>query len=302
MNLDPQPLPTRVNFVDLSGTGFGKLTVLHYVGEKHGRSMWAVRCECGRISAIPTRSITNRKQPGCGGIGCCINTKEHAIGEIIGPWKILSRAGRDKGNCATWNVACTRCGTQKVVAGADMRRPQGTRCRSEACRGDSWRHLNTDGTMRCTTCKRSFSFDLSHFAKNPAAIGGIGRRCLDCARKYARESDRKRKQKALMHYSNGTMTCACCCESHVEFLTFDHVNGDGAAHRKQIKINTIHAWLIKNNFPLGFRVLCYNCNSALGMFGYCPHDPERMKQDRSGRFAKPLQSSLGDKPIEIDRT
>ena len=26
-----------------------------------------------------------------------------------------------------------------------------------------------------------------------------------------------------------------------------------------------------NSFPPGFRVLCHNCNQALGAYGYCPH-------------------------------
>lgn len=31
-------------------------------------------------------------------------------------------------------------------------------------------------------------------------------------------------------------------------------------------------WLSKHGLPTGFRVLCHNCNSAHGYYGYCPHD------------------------------
>jgi hypothetical protein len=31
-------------------------------------------------------------------------------------------------------------------------------------------------------------------------------------------------------------------------------------------------WIHSNGFPEGFRVLCHNCNSALGYYGHCPHD------------------------------
>jgi hypothetical protein len=63
----------------------------------------------------------------------------------------------------------------------------------------------------------------------------------------------------------------CCGESHYEFLTIDHVNGDGADHRRETNNEDIYRWLERNNFPPGFRVLCMNCNFALGYHGYCPH-------------------------------
>jgi hypothetical protein len=31
--------------------------------------------------------------------------------------------------------------------------------------------------------------------------------------------------------------------------------------------------LIKENFPKEYQILCFNCNLALGFFGYCPHRP-----------------------------
>jgi hypothetical protein len=34
-------------------------------------------------------------------------------------------------------------------------------------------------------------------------------------------------------------------------------------------------WLIRENFPQGFRILCHNCNQARGYYGICPHESER---------------------------
>ena len=31
-------------------------------------------------------------------------------------------------------------------------------------------------------------------------------------------------------------------------------------------------WIIKNNFPKGFQILCHNCNSAKAVYGKCPHE------------------------------
>ena len=88
------------------------------------------------------------------------------------------------------------------------------------------------------------------------------------------EQQKKHKKKVrfevLSHYSNGVPTCACCGEMVLEFLCIDHINGGGSRDRKKTSSN-IYAWLRKNAYPLGFRVLCHNCNSALGFYGYCPH-------------------------------
>jgi hypothetical protein len=54
-------------------------------------------------------------------------------------------------------------------------------------------------------------------------------------------------------------------------LGIDHINGGGTKHRKEIKNFGIYKWLIDNNYPLGYRVLCHNCNCSLGFNGYCPH-------------------------------
>lgn len=87
---------------------------------------------------------------------------------------------------------------------------------------------------------------------------------------YENARAKKRRIDVLAHYGN---SCACCKESRTEFLVIDHINGGGVKHRKELGIEGIgfYQWLIKNGLPEGFRVLCFNCNFALGHFGYCPH-------------------------------
>ena len=86
-----------------------------------------------------------------------------------------------------------------------------------------------------------------------------------------------RLRKAILAaYSNSSPRCACCGETREEFLTIDHVNGDGAKQRREGKRGiAFYLWLVKSDFPEGFRVLCMNCNFSLGMRGYCPHQHER---------------------------
>ena len=65
--------------------------------------------------------------------------------------------------------------------------------------------------------------------------------------------------------------CVCCGETIIEFLTIDHINGGGTKHRKEVVGGRLYDWLIKNNFPEGYQILCMNCNMAEGIFGGCPH-------------------------------
>lgn len=80
----------------------------------------------------------------------------------------------------------------------------------------------------------------------------------------------ERRMIVLLHYGG---KCACCGEAENKFLSIDHVKGGGTKHRKEIgKYGSgFYAWIIKNNFPDGFQVLCHNCNLAKGYYGICPH-------------------------------
>ena len=80
------------------------------------------------------------------------------------------------------------------------------------------------------------------------------------------ENGRKNKVKikklVVDKYSNGTMKCAWCEERRLPCLSVDHIDGGGNAHRKSIRINAgdnFYRWLINQGFPLGFRILCMNC-------------------------------------------
>jgi hypothetical protein len=92
-------------------------------------------------------------------------------------------------------------------------------------------------------------------------------------RGYARKYRKINKKLVFTHYGGNPPKCACCGESHMEFLAIDHINGGGNKQRKQgLNGHTLYAWLIKNNYPEGYRVLCHNCNLARGFYGYCPHE------------------------------
>ena len=70
--------------------------------------------------------------------------------------------------------------------------------------------------------------------------------------------------------------CACCGEDfHEIFLSIDHIiaRAKTKLHRRDEQIS--YRELIKNGFPKGYQVLCFNCNLAKGTAEKCPHQRSR---------------------------
>lgn len=113
-----------------------------------------------------------------------------------------------------------------------------------------------------------------------------------------RERTRALKREVMDAYGG---VCQCCGESILEFLTIDHINGGGRAHRERVGESGVYADLKKRGFPQeGYRVLCFNCNTARGYYGYCPHHPEDCqplaRQPRGNKVGRPITVGLNKNP------
>ena len=113
------------------------------------------------------------------------------------------------------------------------------------------------------------------FYKRPAALTGLRAECQECSSiqnnksrtKHRVEINKKleckRKEiraRVLTHYGNGELACVLCGFANIDALSIDHVRGGGNQHRRQVGIgNHINDWLVRNNYPEGFRTLCMNC-------------------------------------------
>lgn len=80
------------------------------------------------------------------------------------------------------------------------------------------------------------------------------------------------KRTILNHYGDN---CDCCGETNPSFLCLDHIDGGGNVERRETKLEgtRFYYYLMKNDFPRKdeLRILCYNCNQSLSVYGYCPH-------------------------------
>jgi len=77
-----------------------------------------------------------------------------------------------------------------------------------------------------------------------------------------RERRKAIKIEVLTYYGNGKICCVICGEEREACLSIDHINEDGANHRRQLKSGYaahFHEWLKHENFPEGYQTLCMNC-------------------------------------------
>lgn len=117
------------------------------------------------------------------------------------------------------------------------------------------------------------------------------------ARKQWSNYQAKVKRDVINAYSDGQMCCACCKEACMDFLTLDHVDGNGAEHRRELKDegvgwgSSFYIHLRKTGYPNEpkLQVLCYNCNCAKRRLGICPHISPR--DDFVSRADQPKQYS-----------
>jgi hypothetical protein len=139
---------------------------------------------------------------------------------------------------------CTKCGKLKLLAGF-AKRPSVPDGRSSWCK-------------ICRSADRAVYTKRSHDRDREAFL------------KADRTYKRIKRIKLLTLYGS---KCECCKVGDFEFLCIDHVNNDGAQERRLLRGYQIYSKLLKAGVRLpGYRILCHNCNFAIGVYGFCPHN------------------------------
>jgi hypothetical protein len=111
------------NRVDLTDQTFGRLRVEKEAGmNKHRKSLWQCRCECGNIKIIPFNSLRSGHSRSCG----CLHREKlierlslDLSGQRFGRLVALERAGKKGGRCL-WLCRCD-CTEMINVSTGDLR-------------------------------------------------------------------------------------------------------------------------------------------------------------------------------------
>ena len=193
---------------------------------------------------------------------------------------------------------CRKCGEEKPLeafAKVYCQKNRGTQYRQHTC----------------LVCYRAFCAEKERTrrANRPECQRDAGRRYWARHNERLKTNKRRANQrlKDEVYEAYGGYRCRCCGEIEPSMLNIDHINNDGAKHKRTLGLekrgnsqdklrtsapaaSTMYIWLRKNGFPPGFQVLCYNCNiSKHRNGGVCAHEL-RGKVQR-----------LGCEPVEAKR-
>jgi hypothetical protein len=134
--------------------------------------------------------------------------------------------------------------------------------------------FETEGNHKhryCPECKAKHKSpkDVAYYLKNKEKhkIGTINwqKNNPQRTKEIGKKTLQKKRYTVLLHYSKNPNKpiCAHCEEDIIEFLAVDHIDNTGGKHRKLLADssgNSMYNWIIKNNYPKSFQVLCHNCN------------------------------------------
>lgn len=196
------------------------------------------------------------QQPAIEGKLCCDKCKQYTASKSEEKRQYLKEYRKRRKIEALNSGICTWCYKEPVKEG----RTTCDKCNERGMEGVRNRRLKRKLAGTC------------HYCSEPTLPGYVL-----CGYHREKQKDRHKyiRKTVFEHYG---LSCVCCGESTYEFLSIDHINNDGAEHRKKHGLGNgrnLYQWLINNNFPEGFQTLCYNCNFAKGHYGRCPHEKQK---------------------------
>jgi hypothetical protein len=131
-------------------------------------------------------------------------------------------------------------------------------------------------THFCKVCK--VIKPIGQFGKDKSMALGIRNSCKGCMKQqlskyYCRSTEGKKlrrhqiKKEGILAYGG---KCNCCGESNPFFLTIEHKFG--RSKDDDFRSAKMWSYLKRNGWPQDkYELLCFNCNCAKNILGYCPH-------------------------------
>lgn len=163
-------------------------------------------------------------------------------------------------------------------------------CKSARFVSEVWEHIRTEGSPSevlrvlkpIAYSEKMRLYSANYYKKHPERVKLANKRSKAKRHDYylarSREDQRRGREKlrrlVIGAYSNQANNCSCCGESEFDFLTIDHINGKSTDVRGGASPRCgypLYRWLVRNEFPQGYQVLCMNCNVSKGKRGICAH-------------------------------
>lgn len=197
--------------------------------------------------------------------------KSQAAANQKAKYEALKNAGMCSRNCGKQAMLgftiCVDCSSKNTEMRRRNRRKNICECgkikedpKKHKCKSCLVNHLSAQLTRQKIFRDKGFCTHCGGFTE----IGFMN--CSKCRNK-AQNKALELKIEVLSQYGG---LCECCEETTLCFLSIDHINNDGKIHRQKVGTH-IYIDLKKSGYPDGYRVLCFNCNSACYYTGECPH-------------------------------
>jgi len=168
--------------------------------------------------------------------------------------------------------------------GNNRSKPDGKSTECRKCKSDQDKEYRRRNKGKCQQKARAY------YLANKESI--IKKSC-DWARENPVEHNircnkikKKLKLETFAEYCDDAVRCRNCGEDDIDILTIDHVNDNGAEHRREIGLAgrggyPFYQWLKNNSYPDGFQVLCYNCNFRKRNKQLKPENPTHIQEVRA---------------------
>lgn len=121
-----------INWIDLTGQTFGRLTAVRYLG----RSRWECKCACGNTHTVDAGNLKRGRVTSC---GCAARDSGHRnaqkmaerkniSGKTINSILVLNRTERKQGSQYYYHCKCLLCGKEFDAVGAAIVRGDTKSC------------------------------------------------------------------------------------------------------------------------------------------------------------------------------
>ena len=115
----------------------------------------------------------------------------------------------------------------------------------------------------CPSCGTTKS--KGEFGPDKTRSDGLQTYCKECQSRRGWRDNIKLREDAFKAY--GGARCINCGEDYIHVLVLDHIDSDGNRERAELKEkfgvtpgNGFYRYLKRQKWPIGYQVLCHNCN------------------------------------------